>query len=169
MHFSKLSLFAFSLIALFSSCEKTNKNIPKTDLRIKSNITFDNIIRYYLLNLPPNYDTAENFALVIALHGGGGEATQMEKDYLLTEKADKEKFAILYPEGVRSDGILGARTWNAGDCCDFAVEKNINDVGFINELITQILKTYPKKWTPGKQNGKAVRVYYNMPIRFEMK
>ncbi len=38
-----------------------------------------------------------------------------------TDKANSAGFIAVYPEGVRSTGILGLRTWNAGSCrCDFA-------------------------------------------------
>jgi polyhydroxybutyrate depolymerase len=64
----------------------------------------------------------------------------METNYYLTDKANQSQFAIVYPEGVRSDGILGARTWNAGTCCDYAVEKQIDDVKFISNLIDDLHK-----------------------------
>jgi polyhydroxybutyrate depolymerase len=82
----------------------------------------------------------------------------METNYYLTDKANQSQFAIVYPEGVRSDGILGARTWNAGTCCDYAVEKQIDDVKFISNLIDDLLKKYPrlstkKIYATGMSNG----------------
>ena len=75
----------------------------------------------------------------------------------MTEKANAENFAIVYPDGIQSDGILRARTWNAGTCCDYATEKNIDDVHFISEMIDEIVKTYkvnPKKvYATGMSNG----------------
>ncbi|MFN8347051.1 MAG: PHB depolymerase family esterase [Spirosomataceae bacterium] len=152
-----LSLCCFAFFA--AGCEKLKTpSTPPTELRTEVNLTVDGRNRYYLLNLPPNYDESSDFSLVIALHGGGGKASQMESDYLLTEKANSAKFAIVYPEGVQSDGILGVRTWNAGTCCDYAVEKNIDDVKFISILIDDILKKYPKihpkkVYATGMSNG----------------
>ena len=33
-------------------------------------------------------------------------------------------------------------SWNAGGCCGYAVEKNIDDVGYIREVIDIIVKKY---------------------------
>lgn len=152
-----LALLCSSFIVV--SCERLRNRInPITEFREESSLTVDGLTRTYLLNLPPNYNESSDFALVLALHGGGGSATQVEKNYFLTEKANKEKFAILYPEGVQSDGILRARTWNAGTCCDYAVEKQIDDVKFISMLIDVVLKKYPKLskkkvYVTGMSNG----------------
>lgn len=155
----KLLIFSLFCLALLGvGCDKSNNPAPLTEFRTEGNMTVDGRNRYYLLNLPPNYNESSDISLLIALHGGGGKATQMESDYLLTEKANKEKFAIVYPEGVQSDGILGARTWNAGTCCDYAVEQNIDDVKYISLLIDELLKKYPKLnpkkvYATGMSNG----------------
>ncbi len=39
--------------------------------------------------------------------------------------------------------------------------------GGCNEEATRVVKGMPK-WVPGKQRGKAVRVRYNLPIRFKL-
>jgi polyhydroxybutyrate depolymerase len=155
----KLILFIFCLTIFVVGCNKVNSTNPTpTTLRVEGSMIVDGRSRTYLLNLPPNYNDATGFSLVLALHGGGGKASQMESDYLLTEKANSAKFVIVYPEGVQSDGTLGARTWNAGTCCDYAVEKNIDDVKFISLLIDDLLKKYPKinpkkVYATGMSNG----------------
>jgi periplasmic protein TonB len=41
-------------------------------------------------------------------------------------------------------------------------------IGFgCDEEAVRVIKLMPK-WTPGKQNGKAVRVYYNMPVVYRL-
>lgn len=152
-----LSLVCFSFTVF--SCERLKEKIALIkEFRVNGTMNIDGLSRTYLLNLPPNYNDASDFALVIGLHGGAGSATQMEKNYFLTEKANKENFAIVYAEGIQSDGILKARTWNAGTCCDYAVEKNIDDVKFISLLIDELLKNYPKLnrkkvYVTGMSNG----------------
>ncbi|MEZ4903879.1 MAG: PHB depolymerase family esterase [Spirosomataceae bacterium] len=156
----KSALLLVYLTLLVTSCDKpTSANpAPAIELRTEGYMMVDGRNRSYLLNLPPNYNESSDFSLVIALHGGGGQASQMESDYLLTEKANTAKFAIVYPEGVQSDGFLGVRTWNAGTCCDYAIEKNIDDVKFISTLIDELLKKYPKinpkkVYATGMSNG----------------
>ncbi|HEX8357191.1 MAG TPA: PHB depolymerase family esterase, partial [Segetibacter sp.] len=156
---TKIPAIIFVCAVLFA-CKKNDTppvdTTPKV-YRIADSINVDNRDRTYRLNLPPNYYEAENFSLIIALHGGGGDATQFETSSKLTEKANAAKFIVVYPEGVRSNGILRARSWNAGTCCDFAVANNINDVKFIAALIDKLVSKYkinPKKvYATGHSNG----------------
>lgn len=58
----------------------------------------------------------------------------------------------------------------------FVVEKDgsianvevLKGIGFgCNEETVRVIKAMPK-WTPGRQNGKNVRVYYNMPVFYQL-
>jgi polyhydroxybutyrate depolymerase len=125
--------------------------------RFNETMTVDGRQRTYILNLPPNYYTSSDFSLVIAMHGGGGEGSQFESTSLLTEKADDAGFIVVYPDGVKSDGALAARTWNAGRCCDYARDENIDDVKFIGLLIDDLVGRYKinskKVYATGHSNG----------------
>jgi polyhydroxybutyrate depolymerase len=155
----KFSL-VYGLLTLLSftvpGCKKTAEE-PVTTFHFYDSMQVAGYNRSYLLNLPPTYNDSTNFSLVIALHGTGGSASQMEQDYKLTAKSNSAGFVIVYPEGVRSDGRLGIRTWNAGTCCDFAMEHNIDDVAFIRQLIQKLTSTYkinPKRiYATGMSNG----------------
>lgn len=154
---NKIRLHFLMLIVLVISCSK--RDDPKIDntFRFDESITIDGIQRTYLLNLPPNYYESSNHALVIAMHGGGGEAVQFESTSKLTDKANASGFIVVYPEGVQSNGLLKARTWNAGKCCEYAAKNNINDVEFISQLIDLLIASYkidPKKvYVTGHSNG----------------
>lgn len=153
-----LSLLILLLIAnLFSSCGKKNDTPSEKIYRIQGSMTVDGLPRTYLLNLPPSYYEGSDFSLVIAMHGGGGSAEQFESTSLLTKKANASQFIVVYPEGVKSTGLLEARTWNAGGCCDYARDHNIDDVNFIRQLINKLISTYkinPKKvYATGHSNG----------------
>src|SRR4051812_26203424 len=151
--FSLLTLLTFGAI----SCKKTASPLLITNFHFYDSMQLDGYERSYLLNLPPTYNDSSNFSLVIALHGLAGSANQMEQDYGLTTKSNSAGFIVVYPEGVRSDGFLGIRTWNAGTCCDFAMQHNIDDVHFIRQLIQKLTSTYkinPKKiYVTGMSNG----------------
>lgn len=112
----------------------------------------DGISRSYVLNLPPGYYESSGLSLVIAMHGGGGSASQFETTSKLTEKANASGFVVVYPEGT---GVIN--TWNAGTCCGSAVTNNINDVKFISQLIDKLIDSYkinPKKvYATGHSNG----------------
>lgn len=122
---------------------KCNDDSSAQPYRIESTLEVGGRIRDYVLILPPAYyDTSEPYPLVIALHGAGGSARQMERMYGLNEKAAEAGFVLLYPEGIRNDGPLGIRTWNAGRCCADAMEKNVDDVGFISTLVDRMVTDY---------------------------
>lgn len=107
--------------------------------------------------LPPNYYESSGFSLVIALHGGGGSAEQFESTSRLSDKANSAKFIVVYPEGVQSNGLIKAGTWNAGSCCDYAAEQNINNVKFIKALIDRLVSAFKvnakKVYATGHSNG----------------
>lgn len=153
-----LSVFAWLLIFLLPGCDRAGNRDVDPDFNFYASITVDGRERFFLLNLPPNYFEGEGkFALVIGMHGGGGNGRNFEKTTHFSAKANEEKFIAVYPEGVESDGPLGARTWNAGTCCDYAVEQNIDDVKFINVLIDYFKTEYqvdPKRvYATGMSNG----------------
>ncbi len=118
-------------------------------------IPFDGLNRTFLLRLPPSYDGSIEMPLVIAMHGGFGSADNLENQSLLTQKGEAENFIVVYPEGVAS--ILNIRTWNAGGCCGFAANTNVDDVGFINALIDTLLADYAideqRIYATGMSNG----------------
>lgn len=121
-------------------------------------LTVDGRARTFNVHLPSQYEeSAGPLPLVIGLHGTGGSAVQFDRHYHLSEKADQEGFVAVYPNGVKSDGRLGIRTWNAGACCDFAARENIDDVRFISELIDRLIGTYridaKRVYVTGMSNG----------------
>lgn len=118
-------------------------------------IPFDGLQRSYQLHLPPTYDGSESLPLVIAMHGGFGSGIQLENQSQLSEKSDEENFIVVYPDGVASP--LNIRTWNAGDCCGFAANTDVDDVGFINALIDSLISWHAidtlRIYATGMSNG----------------
>jgi polyhydroxybutyrate depolymerase len=106
--------------------------------------------RSYLLHVPAAYDADSATALIIALHGGVGSARNLEEQSGLTALSDEKGFLLCSPNGMN-------RTWNAGQCCGKAQEKDVDDVGFIRALIEEIEGEYnidPKRiYVTGMSNG----------------
>ena len=78
---------------------------------------------------------------------------------------------IKYPEQAMKEGIQGRVTVR------FIVEKDgsISDVKpilsvhpLLNKEAVRVVESMPK-WTPGKHNGKPVRVRFNLPVMFKLK
>ncbi len=93
--------------------------------------------RAYLVHIPPHYDGITPMALVLALHGGGGNMhiQANESYYHQLSAADQHGYIVVFPNGYSR--LPGGRlaTWNAGNCCGAAQKKNINDVAFIRQII----------------------------------
>lgn len=144
-------------LLMLTGCDKSDGPEEKA-YRIEGTMQVDGRTRHYLLYLPTGYyDDTSRYALVLGLHGGGGSAVQFDRHYGLTQKANASKFIVVYPEGVRSDGPLGVRTWNAGTCCDYAAENNIDDVKYIRLLIDELAGRYridaKRVYAAGMSNG----------------
>ncbi|MBK8506091.1 MAG: phospholipase [Saprospiraceae bacterium] len=116
----------------------------------------DGLQRTFLLHLPVGYQGQEAIPLVIAMHGGFGSAENLQDQSGLSEVADNQQFAVVYPEGVKG-GLLNIRTWNAGWCCGYSSTTNVDDVGFINTLLDTLLKKYAidsqRIYATGMSNG----------------
>jgi polyhydroxybutyrate depolymerase len=90
--------------------------------------------RTFLVHLPPGYDASRPHPLVLLFHGGLGTGMQMEASALMSPIADRERFVVVYPDGI-------TRSWNAGGCCGPPAEQNIDDVGFVAALLDHLEST----------------------------
>ncbi|MCF7861010.1 poly(3-hydroxybutyrate) depolymerase [Candidatus Woesearchaeota archaeon] len=117
-------------------------------------INYNNVNRYYLLHVPTTYDH-EKLTLVLAFHGGMGDATIMSKYYGWKEKSDEEGFIVAFPNGASRLRTGKLATWNAGSCCGYAAESNSDDVGFVKKIIEDIKSRIEvdKIFATGMSNG----------------
>lgn len=97
--------------------------------------------RWYRVHYPTGYQSGSSYPVVLAFHGGGGNAVQFMRQSGLNDSADQHGFVVVYPEG---SGKLGGspwfrvETWNAGSCCGYASKHNIDDVGFVRDLLSDL-------------------------------
>ena len=129
----------------------------------KMQVEYAGLDRSYLLHLP---DPLPNnpLPLVVVLHGGGGSAESAAKMTGFDAEADQGGFIVVYPEGTdRGHPLLslfgkpGFLTWNAGSCCGYAQQNQVDDVGFIRAVVAQVIKddgADPKRvYATGISNG----------------
>ncbi len=147
--------FALALIALVPFGALAGEDSAHT-------ITVDQTERRYLLHVPDSPKLA--LPLVIVMHGGGGSAKSIVAQTGFNAEADHQAFITAYPEGTaRERPLLDAlgkpvfRTWNAGACCGVAVERGMDDVGFIRAMVADIAARYPidpkRIYATGLSNG----------------
>ena len=106
---------------------------------IERNLLFQGQLRSYRLHLPDTTTANQSLPLVMALHGGGGNARNIERMSGLSTIADRENFAVVYPNG---SGRLrhALLTWNAGNCCGRALDEQVDDVGFLNAVLDDVMR-----------------------------
>lgn len=92
---------------------------------------------------------------MLALHGGGGNGGNTERQSGFSDLADREGFVVAYPEGTaKGDHLL---TWNAGGCCAYAMANDVDDVGYISAVLDELTGHYPvdpdRIYVTGMSNG----------------
>jgi len=145
-------------------------NIVEDDVEVDDNIDIDveadqnTEVQEYIAPVVEEEESAEEAQIFMVVESmpafPGGEAALYK--YLAEN--------IKYPQMAKESGIQG-RVF-----VTFVVERNgsVTDVrvlrgigGGCDEEAIRVVKGMPQ-WTPGKQRGKAVRVQYNLPVKFTL-
>jgi polyhydroxybutyrate depolymerase len=110
--------------------------------------------RQYLLHVPARAPSP--MPLLVVLHGGGGTAAQARATTGFDAIADREGFAVVYPDGT---GPLRGRllTWNSGGIPVYAQEQRVDDVGFLKTVVADVAKRIAvdpdRVYATGHSNG----------------
>ena len=115
--------------------------------------------RKFRVFLPSHYTKDKKLPMVLVFHGGGGSIDGTVRMTGMDQTAEKRGFVAVYPagSGPREDQLL---TWNAGSCCAYAMEKNIDDVGFVSKMIDFLIAEYNidhrRVYATGHSNGAQI-------------
>jgi len=133
------SLFMFLMVGAF--CGSMSAQLAQS-------VVVGGVTREYYLHVPEGTKTP--MALVIALHGGGGNGMQMARSTSFAELADREKFIVAFPNGINHQ-------WNDGRS---EVGSTSDDVGFMRAIIADIEKharvDEKRIFATGMSNGAAM-------------
>jgi len=127
MAFSRGAKFAIALVVilllggLLTAVANRRNQLNNAELE---KFSFGGLERTYLLH-EPAAKGAGPYPLVLVFHGGGGEASGVDKLTHFNKISDREGFLAVYPNGVM-------KHWNDGRG---TVNPDIDDVGFISALI----------------------------------
>jgi polyhydroxybutyrate depolymerase len=110
-----------AFLACFLGCATTATATPVTSTGTLGG-------RTYSLHVPAK--ARDHLPLVIVLHGGFGDAQRTEQRYGFDELADREGFAVVYPDGLQHH-------WNDGRADNGAT--SVDDVAFIRALIDELV------------------------------
>lgn len=121
-------------------------------LTFSDSITVDGIERDFIVHLPAGNNTSIKIPLVICLHGGGGQGKGMNRLTSFSDVADKNMFAVVYPDGIK-------KNWNDGrNVTKKTIDgAEVNDVKFISSLIDSMILNYnidsSRVYVTGISNG----------------
>jgi polyhydroxybutyrate depolymerase len=87
--------------------EASDAAISETPGTYRTALEVDGRVRTYLLHLPPAVTAGRGLPIVIVIQGGGSEADRMDSVMGWTPVADREGFAVAFPQGYE-------KNWNDG-------------------------------------------------------
>ena len=123
-HRSQILLLPFLLLFLVARAQEHKQ------------IRVDNLQRDYIIYLPKGLP--KDAPLVMAFHGYTGNAKDMMADFRMNAVADKNGFAVCYPQGLIDQ--KGNSFWQVG--YSFHKEHPVNDVKFICSLTSLLQSKY---------------------------
>jgi polyhydroxybutyrate depolymerase len=159
--FAAISVFFLAILA----CTRTkNISIPATSIptglpagESTRRLTHDNRERSYILYVPGSINWSQPVPVVLVFHGGTGNAESAIRMSGFNAVADQNGFIVVYPNGtgrLSDDKLL---TWNGGGCCGYSQQKNVDDVGFVRAIVSDLQSLTdidPKRiYASGMSNG----------------
>jgi polyhydroxybutyrate depolymerase len=117
--------------------------------------------RSYKVHLPPAYNSANSYALVLVFNAWTHTMDITESHTKMSIKADSANFIVVYPDGIAGSN----KEWNHDG------RYTIDDVGFITELIDTLITDYSidtkRIFAAGFSNGggMACRLAFEFPER----
>lgn len=143
-----------TLLGLLACARSADSGLPSGDT--VRTITHDGVERSYILHLPPWLDPVQPAPVVLVFHGGGGNAENAVRMTDFNELSDRHGFLVVYPNGAGRLGDM-VLTWNGGECCGYAQENNVDDVGFVRALLTDLSSSVrvdaQRVYATGMSNG----------------
>jgi polyhydroxybutyrate depolymerase len=120
--------------------------------------------RTYYIHLPPGFKKEKPAPLVIALHGGGGNARSLDllaSRGTLRTAADKRGIVLVFPDALNKEW------WDGREKIPGRGGKR-DDVGFISKLIDEMIKAYgidPERvYVTGMSNGGFMSIRLAMDL-----
>lgn len=146
-----LALLAFLLLVLLAvyifALTSTDRSAI---LHSKSSLHHDGYERTYRVVTSKRYDNSIDYPLVVMLHGYNDRGVQMQLYSGMSNLGNEKGFISVYPDGLN-------RSWNGEFCCGNSWKRNVDDVGFISEMIKRIKKDYSidasRVFVAGYSNG----------------
>ena len=143
--------------------EPEEENLPFDIVGIYNCIEHDSEQRCWQVHIPDGLDTSTPVPLIVDIHGYSSNSTNQRALSDFDSIADEFGAIILYPDGLTSQNPWDTEEhqgWNAGWCCGRPASENVDDLGFIEEIISISLEIYnvdsDRIYASGWSNGCAM-------------
>jgi polyhydroxybutyrate depolymerase len=161
----KRAIFAAVVaVIVFGGCLASTPVYSELMRRLEREISVDGLERRYIVYLPSVADPNKALPVVIGFHGAWGTAKSFEEQSEFHNAPRASEFLIVYPNGYR-------RSWNAGACCGAAKRDRIDDVKFVEEILSDLKSLVPidqrRIYATGFSNG-AMMSYYLACVRAKL-
>ena len=112
--------------------------MKEVDSLIQQTLSWDGRERDYFLYLPPNLKPNQKYPAVVVLHGATANAQYAARMANFFEMARRDEAILVFPNGT---GLYrhAVLTWNAKHCCGYAKEHNIDDLGFLSQMVEELI------------------------------
>ena len=143
--------------------EPEEENLPFDIVGIYNCIEHDSEQRCWQVHIPDGLDTSTPVPLIVDIHGYSSNSTNHRALSDFDSIANDFGGIVLYPDGLTSQNPWDTdanQGWNAGWCCGRPASENVDDVGFIEEIISISLEIYnidsDRIYASGWSNGCAM-------------
>ncbi|TAK99339.1 MAG: hypothetical protein EPO09_01315, partial [Aquabacterium sp.] len=116
--------------------------------------------RDMLVYVPAHLPAAGQRALLVVLHGGGGNARFMQEHLKIDGVAEQNGFVVAYLNGSAAARLGGdsLKAWNAGKgCCGKPYTDKVDDIGYITGAVRYLQQQYgattERTYGAGHSNG----------------
>jgi len=126
-----VALTVLLLVGARLSAQRAAQSVPLASLKVGA------LTREYLLHVPADLPKDTAVPVVFVFHGGNGQAFGTMNLTKFNDVADREKFLVVYPQGI-------GRGWNDGRITQVsqAHRDNVDDLAFFDALLAEISKTH---------------------------
>jgi polyhydroxybutyrate depolymerase len=151
-----ICLLILLMMPLFA-CKKDGAEVQPQSFPeiVNGTISYQSNLRKYILHIPSSYNGTSEFPLVVFLHGGGGNAQSAVNFTNFNQVSKSENFLMVYPQAF-FEASSNSFVWADGRGLAPDIQ-GIDDVGFIDFLVTSLKKEYKinanKVYLCGFSNG----------------
>ena len=143
--------------------EPEEEDLPFEIFGIYNCIDHDSEQRCWQVHIPDDLDTSIPVPLIVDIHGYASNSTNQRALSDFDSIADEFGAIVIYPDGLTSQNPWDTEAqqgWNSGWCCGRPASENVDDVGFIEEMVSISLEIYnidsDRIYASGWSNGCAM-------------